>query len=376
MLNSSPSFKTIAIESNDFKIGYSTFKTELNNINPQSTQQINENTRDIIELSNKVSQNTININTNTLNIATDISNLDNKVDTNTSSIATNTSSIATNTSNIATNTSNIATNTSNIATNTSNIATNTSNIANLPNVYESLSTTEISIGTGAGITNQGTNSIAIGENSGNSNQGTNSIAIGTNAGDTSQANNTIILNAQSSTSLNTTSSDSLYIKPIRNNTSSNFLYYNNTSGEITHSIPTTITTSALPTQTNEIGYIAVPTPSTIVFGTNIPDQAMGIATLATIVLHPGVYRCDGFFTVDQQAGNFGTTAYISEGGTNLVENFTVVATSGFTTSYVSDIVSVPYGSTRTITFRGSHNGFGSYTVTTVSTGKFNIFRIA
>ena len=376
MLNSSPSFKTIAIESNDFKIGYSTFKTELNNINPQSTQQINENTRDIIELSNKVSQNTININTNTLNIATDISNLDNKVDTNTSSIATNTSSIATNTSNIATNTSNIATNTSNIATNTSNIATNTSNIANLPNVYESLSTTEISIGTGAGITNQGTNSIAIGENSGNSNQGTNSIAIGTNAGDTSQANNTIILNAQSSTSLNTTSSDSLYIKPIRNNTSSNFLYYNNTSGEITHSTPTTITTSALPTQTNEIGYIAVPNPSTIVSGTNIPDQETEIATLATIVLHPGVYRCDGFFTVDQQAGNFGTTAYISEGGTNLVENFTVVATSGFTTSYVGDIVSVPYGSTRTITFRGSHNGVGSYTVTTVRTGKFNIFRIA
>ena len=74
MLSGSASFKTIAIETDDFKIGNSTFKSELAK-SPESTEQINENTENINILDNKVSQNTQQINENTENINI----LDNKI---------------------------------------------------------------------------------------------------------------------------------------------------------------------------------------------------------------------------------------------------------------------------------------------------------
>ena len=111
-------------------------------------------------------------------------------------------------------------------------------------------------------------------------------------------------------------------------------------------------------------------------GTSIPDQSSSIATLHTVVLQPGVYRVDGFFTVDAQAGNFGTTTYITEGSTDLARNYTVVTTGGFTTSYISKIIEVSAGTTRTILFRGSQSGVGGYTVVTVDAGEFNVLRVA
>ena len=109
----------------------------------------------------------------------------------------------------------------------------------------------IAIGTGAGFNTQGANSIAIGtaaqEQTANANaiaigfragfnsQGANTIAIGANAGYTSQANNSIILNA-SGANLNTTTANSFFVKPIRQNATvpGGFfpLYYNPTTGEI------------------------------------------------------------------------------------------------------------------------------------------------
>lgn len=55
MLSSSASFKTIAIETDDFKIGNSTFKSELAK-SPESTEQINENTENINILDNKITE--------------------------------------------------------------------------------------------------------------------------------------------------------------------------------------------------------------------------------------------------------------------------------------------------------------------------------
>ena len=142
------------------------------------------------------------------------------------------------------------------------------------------------------------------------------------------------------------------------------------SGSITAS---TYKTTVIPSQTNEIGYNNT---TTIAAGTSIPDQSSSIATLHTVVLQPGVYRVDGFFTVDAQAGNFGTTTYITEGSTNLARNYTIVTTGGFTTSYISKIIEVSAGTTRTILFRGSQNGVGGYTVVTVDAGEFNVLRVA
>jgi len=107
----------------------------------------------------------------------------------------------------------------------------------------------IAIGEQAGMTNQGqyaiaigyqtapssqsTNAIAIGLRAGKVNQGESSIAIGQNAGTTNQHANSIILNASGS-DVNTTVASSFCVKPIRNLTATNMLFYNNTSSEITY----------------------------------------------------------------------------------------------------------------------------------------------
>ena len=132
-------------------------------------------------------------------------------------------------------------------------------------------------------------------------------------------------------------------------------------------------TSALPTLTNEIGYNNT---TAISASTSIPNQSSSIATLNSVTLQPGVYRVDGHFTVDAQAGNFGTTTYITEGSTDLARNYTIVTSGGYTTSYISKIIEVAYGATRTILFRGSQNGVGGYTVVTVDLGEFNVLRIS
>ena len=89
----------------------------------------------------------------------------------------------------------------------------------------------IAIGYEAAMNNQGANSICIGYNAGRDNQGLNSLAIGYNASATNERS--IVLNATGS-SLNSSSSDALFIKPIRSDTNSNKLLYNSSTGEITY----------------------------------------------------------------------------------------------------------------------------------------------
>ena len=90
----------------------------------------------------------------------------------------------------------------------------------------------IAVGSSAGNTNQGDNAVAIGRLAGFTGQGSNAIAIGYNAGYTNQDSNTIVLNATSQ-QFNTSNTDALYIKPIRNvnDIESNLLCYTS-EGEI------------------------------------------------------------------------------------------------------------------------------------------------
>ena len=98
-------------------------------------------------------------------------------------------------------------------------------------------TNSIAVGTEAGYVNQSSRAVALGYNAGRVSQGSNSIAIGAFAGTASQASNSIILNA-SSVALNTTTSGSFIVKPIRKITSAilpaGFLNmaYNTSTGEI------------------------------------------------------------------------------------------------------------------------------------------------
>jgi hypothetical protein len=106
----------------------------------------------------------------------------------------------------------------------------------------------IGIGYVAGYANQGANGIAIGSNTAQSNQasqavalgyaagqygqGQNAVAIGSFAGNNAQVANSIALNATGA-SLNPTNAG-FYVDPIRSNTAtSNLLYYNTSTKEIT-----------------------------------------------------------------------------------------------------------------------------------------------
>jgi hypothetical protein len=94
----------------------------------------------------------------------------------------------------------------------------------------------VAVGAGSANGSQGANAVAVGYQAGNQNQGAQSIAIGTNAGATSQAANTIILNATGSAVNGVAAqTNSFYVAPIRTATAtSNVLYYNTTTKEITY----------------------------------------------------------------------------------------------------------------------------------------------
>ena len=94
------------------------------------------------------------------------------------------------------------------------------------------STYSMSLGAFAGETTKGLGSIAIGAFAGNTNQGSYSIALGMNAGKTNQYSKSIILNA-TSTDLDASNSG-FFVKPIRSVSSSVFLFYDFSTGEITY----------------------------------------------------------------------------------------------------------------------------------------------
>ena len=92
----------------------------------------------------------------------------------------------------------------------------------------------ISIGGNAGQNGQGAQAVAIGFAAGQNGQGANAVAIGTFAGQSSQAANSIAINATgTSTPLNPTTTG-FFVNPIRSTTAtSNLLYYNTSTKEIT-----------------------------------------------------------------------------------------------------------------------------------------------
>ena len=133
-----------------------------------------------------------------------------------------------------------------------------------------LNNPRVSIGTGDITTNKYKDSISIGYKAGLLSQGTNSIAIGSLAGITNQTNNSIILNA-SGTDLNATNSG-LYIKPIRNNGTSNILCYDPTSGEITTNVSSVGNAVTLDTTQTIIGQKTFTLPVIVSAGTGIVNS--------------------------------------------------------------------------------------------------------
>ena len=92
----------------------------------------------------------------------------------------------------------------------------------------------IAIGNVAGLGTQGDSAIAIGQLAGGISQGANAIALGNQAGLSNQHTNTIILNARN-IALNSTTPKAFFVKPIREDSSKNTLFYDPGTGEITFS---------------------------------------------------------------------------------------------------------------------------------------------
>jgi len=91
----------------------------------------------------------------------------------------------------------------------------------------------VAIGHTSGQSTQSNYAVAIGFNAGRITQGAYSIAIGSEAGETNQAANSIIINASGSALDNTTTSG-LFVAPIRATTSTQVLYYNSSTKEVSY----------------------------------------------------------------------------------------------------------------------------------------------
>lgn len=96
-------------------------------------------------------------------------------------------------------------------------------------------TKSVAIGMTSGYSLQGNYAVAIGDSAGYTNQGAQAIAIGRFAGLTNQANNTIILNATGA-NLNATTANTLTVAPVRNDVANvaQVMFYNTTSKEVTY----------------------------------------------------------------------------------------------------------------------------------------------
>jgi hypothetical protein len=159
---------------------------------------------------------------------------------------------------------NAAVQSANIATLFSNAATQATSINTINNTLtssnvgigagagsESQGTSAVAVGSGAGSLNQGLYSVAIGNDAGADNQGDRSVAVGTgagrtnqgdyavaigrNAGYTNQGNNSIIINATTGM-LNQITANTFTVAPVRNDVANvaQILFYNTTNKEITY----------------------------------------------------------------------------------------------------------------------------------------------
>ena len=171
----------------------------------------------------------------------------------------------------------------------------------------------VAVGGGAGGTGQNTQAVAVGYGAGATSQGTYSVAIGTYAGYSSQAQSSIVLNASGATQ-NATNSG-FYVNPVRNDTgnTSNVVYYNATTKELTYA-----PASAGSSITNGTSNVVVAASSNVTIGV---AGTAAVATFATTGEYvTGVVSATGNIT----GGNISATNHT---GTNVSVTGTITAAS-------------------------------------------------
>lgn len=179
----------------------------------------------------------------------------------------------------------------------------------------------IAIGSAAAYYQQRTGAIAIGTSAGALQQGNNAIAIGTGAGSALQGNNTIILNATGDM-LDQTTANTFTVKPIRNASSGNVLYYDASSGEITYEVGSFVYGN---TEVN--AYLQELSSITFI---GSPASISGVQNMTTSNINVTSNLTSKNLTVTgniaQQSAYYETYANVTNSGGNLTCNFVNGAT--------------------------------------------------
>jgi hypothetical protein len=178
----------------------------------------------------------------------------------------------------------------------------------------------VAIGATAGTITQGTGSVAVGWGAGKTAQGAYAVAVGPRSGTTSQHAGTICLNAANA-DLNTTQTNSLYINPIRNTTTTptNVLTYNTTTKEVTYgpigsnSVLKTVNAVAYSNPAfNGLTTILSVTPG-ITGYVRIIATAKATKNSSTAVPNIGIYLNSSVIGSTVMTGSVGSTLYWSLG---------------------------------------------------------------
>jgi hypothetical protein len=225
----------------------------------------------------------------------------------------------------------------------------------------------IAIGNVAGENNQGGASVAIGPNAaqsgqrdyavaigfaaGQNNQGANSVALGAFAGN-SQAANSIAINANGFASpLNPTTSG-FYVAPIRNASTTNPLFYDSITKEITYGTASsssniTLTTTGTGAATLSGTTLNIPTPSTYSLPTASGSTLGGVKVGSNLSMDGS-----GVLSANINAGSISGTVAVANGGTGATTLTGLVKGNG-TNALTAAVAGTDYQAPITLTTTGT-----------------------
>jgi hypothetical protein len=179
----------------------------------------------------------------------------------------------------------------------------------------------VAVGYSAGI-RQANYAVAIGSlagygNNGANTQGANSIAIGYTAGYNISHANTIIING-SGQQLDSTQANSLFVKPIRNTPTANYIFYEPTTGEISYSTvpPGSANAAGLPTQIQFNTANALNASANLTFDTATNNLVVTGNIVGTLLSATGNISATGTVTGNVITGNILRGPY-SNGTSNI-----------------------------------------------------------
>jgi hypothetical protein len=209
----------------------------------------------------------------------------------------------------------------------------------------------VAIGPNAAQSGQGSSAVAIGFAAGQNNQGANSVALGAFAGN-SQAANSIAINANGFASpLNPTTSG-FYVAPIRNASTTNPLFYDSLTKEITYGTASsssniTLTTTGTGSATLSGTTLNIPTPSTYSLPTASGSSLGGVKVGSNLSMDGS-----GVLSANINAGSISGTVAVANGGTGATTLTGLVKGNG-TNALTAAVAGTDYQAPITLTTTGT-----------------------